>query len=116
MTCIYPLAWEFIHSKRIATRFQLMNYAIWLYPRLQQLMFLFLMWILSLRVWPFVSFFILIANLREIFLSLPSFVLRDSMHALIIPLFEMPFKSVPCEHWYECIDEYVHTYHSFIDW
>ena len=49
----------------------------------------------------------LLANLQEIFLSLPSFVLRDSMHALIVPLFEAPFKSVTCEHWYECIDEYV---------
>lgn len=45
------------------------------------------------------------ANLQDTFLALPNFILRDTMHALIVPLFETPFKSIPCSQWYDCIEE-----------
>ena len=44
-------------------------------------------------------------NLQESFLTLPNYILRDSNHALIVPLFETPFKSLPCSPWFECIEE-----------
>lgn len=44
-----------------------------------------------------------IANLREIFLSLPTSILRDSKHALIVPLFDTPHKSLVCDKWFDCI-------------
>ncbi|KAK8823158.1 hypothetical protein WA538_002307, partial [Blastocystis sp. DL] len=45
------------------------------------------------------------SNLRETFLSLPNFMLRDTNHALIVPLIEAPFRSILCSHWYECLSE-----------
>ena len=50
------------------------------------------------------SYWFPINELRNI-LSLPNFMLRDTNHALIVPLIEAPFRSITCSHWYECLSE-----------
>lgn len=42
-------------------------------------------------------------NLRDTFLSLPFHLLHDSAQAFIVPLFDVPFKSIPCKTWVSCI-------------